>query len=350
MARFKSGLVVGKFSPLHRGHEALIRQAQESCAEVIIVSYSKPELTGCEADRRARWLADLFPTTRRLVVTDQYLREHARGDDEFSSVPDNDAPDVVHRDFCAFLCETHLATTVDAVFTSEDYGAGFADHLTRRFRAKRPHVAIVEHVSVDRHRVKTPVFGRLIRQDVHTYRSCLSPRVYASFVERICLLGGESSGKSTLTEALADRFDTTFAPEYGRELWVAKEGRLSYEDMLHIAVQQIEYENSAAQRSNRYLFCDTSPLTTYFYSLEMFGRADAALETLALKPYDLYVLCAPDFEFVQDGTRRDAEFRRRQHAWYLEQLDRGGRRYLLAEGSLRERVDRIAAYLTPGFS
>ena len=145
-----------------------------------------------------------------------------------------------------------------------------------------------------------------------------------------------------LTEALAERFDTAFVPEYGRELWMAKAGKLAYEDLLDIAHRQVEREQQAALRSNRYVFCDTSPLTTLFYSLDLFGRADAALETLALRPYDLHVLCAPDFEFVQDGTRRDAEFRQRQHAWYLEQLGRKGLRYLLVEGSVRARVDRVA--------
>jgi HTH-type transcriptional repressor of NAD biosynthesis genes len=238
-----------------------------------------------------------------------------------------------------------LEKTVDAVFTSEDYGVGFAEHLTRRFRAKRPHAAPVEHVSVDRRRVQSPVSGSLIRENVHQYRNWLSPRVYASFVQRICMVGGESSGKSTLAEALAQRFETAFVPEYGRELWVAKAGELAYEDMLDIAVRQIEREHSAARRSHRYLFCDTSPLTTYFYSLEMFGRADEVLATLAARPYDLYILCAPDFDFVQDGTRRDAEFRQRQHAWYLEQFTRRGVNYLLAEGPVLARVEQIAAHL-----
>src|SRR4051812_5145184 len=67
MKRFRCGLVVGKFSPLHRGHEYVIRRAMEDCEEVAIISYSKPEYPGCQAIRRERWLAALFPQTRRLV-------------------------------------------------------------------------------------------------------------------------------------------------------------------------------------------------------------------------------------------------------------------------------------------
>jgi len=58
---FRRGLVVGKFSPLHRGHEGLIRCAQDSCDELIIISYSNPEFAGCEASRREQWLAEIYP-------------------------------------------------------------------------------------------------------------------------------------------------------------------------------------------------------------------------------------------------------------------------------------------------
>jgi HTH-type transcriptional repressor of NAD biosynthesis genes len=343
--RFRRGLVVGKFSPLHRGHEALIRRAQDSCDELIIISYSKPEFAGCEASRREQWLAEIYPNARRLVVTDDFLHQHIRGNAEFTAMPSNDAPEATHRDFCAFLLEAFTGADVDAVFTSEDYGAGFANHLTERFRARYQRSAPVEHVSADRDRVRVPISGSQIRTDIHAHRSWLSPCVYAGFVQRICTLGGESSGKSVLARALAERFETAFVPEYGRELWIAKAGQLVYEDMLQIAARQIEQEQSAARVAARYLFCDTSPLTTLFYSLDMFGRADAALEGLTRRSYDLHVLCAPDFEFVQDGTRRDAEFRLRQHHWYLEQLEHLGARYLLAQGPLPARVDQIARRL-----
>ena len=46
-------------------------------------------------------------------------------------------------------------------------------------------------------------------------RDRLGSRVVAD-VKRVCLLGAESTGKSTLAEALASRFDTLWNPEYGR--------------------------------------------------------------------------------------------------------------------------------------
>lgn len=53
--RFANGLVVGKFAPLHLGHEWLIRQAQQQCEQLVLLSWAYPEFAGCEPERRANW-------------------------------------------------------------------------------------------------------------------------------------------------------------------------------------------------------------------------------------------------------------------------------------------------------
>jgi len=191
-----------------------------------------------------------------------------------------------------------------------------------------------------------PISGTRLREDLHGNRQWLSPEVYASFVRRICLLGGESSGKSTLAEALAGYFDTRHVGEYGRALWEAKKGRLIFEDMLRIAQLQVSLEEEAAGRANRYLFCDTSPLTTLFYSRHLFGRAEPELERLANRSYDVVVLCAPDFPFVQDGTRQPESFRARQHEWYLGELAAREIPFVLAEGAMKDRVLAVSRSLS----
>jgi HTH-type transcriptional regulator, transcriptional repressor of NAD biosynthesis genes len=341
-ARFRRGLVVGKFAPLHRGHEVVIRRALAACDEVIVLSYSKPEVAGCAPAARAGWLEALFPATRRLVLTDEGLRTWAAGPRE---VPGNDAPDEDHRRFVARICHEHLQCFVDAVFTSEDYGEGFARALTRFFQQRDAAAPLVAHVLVDRDRRQVPVSGSLIRADVHRHKAWLSREVYASFVERVCLLGGESSGKSTLAAELARACGSICVPEYGRTLWEEKRGALALADMRRIAERQAAMEAEAAPSANRWLFCDTSPLTTLFYSHDLFGRAEPGLEALARRPYAFTILCAPDFPFVQDGTRRESSFRERQHAWYLRELARAGTRFSVVGGSIAARVAQALAVL-----
>ncbi|MEO7300376.1 MAG: AAA family ATPase [Verrucomicrobiota bacterium] len=343
---FKRGLVVGKFSPLHRGHELIINRAIEDCDEVVLLCYSKPELPGCDSSRRERWLSALFPSIRHLVVTDELLGRLVKVGEGPRDVPHNDAAELTHRRFCGFLCSHVLGVTVDAVFTSEDYGDGFAAELTNYFQKQDAALPAVKHILVDKDRTKLPISGTLLRQDIHAHSDWLAPEVYASFVQRVCLLGGESTGKSTLAEALAREFSTVHAAEYGRDLWEAKSGALTFADMLHIAEIQIQREDEAALKAKRFIFCDTSPLTTLFYSQHFFGKAETALEELANRSYDFIFLCAPDFPFVQDGTRKPEDFRLLQHEWYLHESNLRKISFHLVTGSNENRIRQIREHLS----
>jgi HTH-type transcriptional repressor of NAD biosynthesis genes len=345
--KYKCGLVVGKFAPLHLGHQLLIKRALSSCEQVIVISYSKPEFAGCDCASREAWLAQLFPQVTRLVIDDQRLAAlcAAKQLSPIPCIPPNTATDQVQREFVAWLCWSLLGITVDAVFTSEDYGDGFARVLGEYFsqRSAAPHR--VAHVSVDRQRQTIPISGTAIRLNPHAHRQYICGAVYAKWVQRVCILGAESSGKSTLAQALAARLDTVWAAEYGRELWEQQQGQLRYADMLHIAQTQVQREQQLCMVAQRLLICDTSPLTTLFYSHALFACADPQLEVLAGRDYDYVFLCVPDFAFVQDGTRQDEGFSARQHQWYLGQLAARGVTYSLLTGPLESRLNTVIAAL-----
>ena len=342
MNLFKRGLVVGKFCPLHQGHQLLLDRARDACEELLVVSYTKPEFPGLGPARREEWLRALYPQAAIVVLDDDRLAAlcAARGIAP-RILPHNDLDDGdTHRHFMGWLCWTVLNLPVDAVFSSEDYGPGFADVLGKFYARSK-----VAHVSVDQARTLVPVSGTAVRGDPHAHSAFLSPPVHANFVTRICVLGGESSGKTTLTAALAAHFETHWVAEYGRELWENQDGVLAYDDLLKIGREQLEREAQAALQARRWLFCDTSPMTTYFYCVEMFGKAEPELARLAEHRYDMVLLCAPDFPFIQDGTRRDEDFRARQHAWYQVELARRGIAYVEVAGSVRQRIEQVAGLL-----
>jgi HTH-type transcriptional repressor of NAD biosynthesis genes len=338
--RFGTGLVVGKFCPLHRGHQHVIDTAIAACARVVVVSYTKPEFPRCGPVVRERWLRQLHPMVVPVVFDDASLRERCRALGIGSRIaPENAAPEAAHSEFIAWLLREVVGTGIDAVFGSEDYGEAFAASLAARFGH------VVQSVCVDSARVVVPVSGTQVRADPFAHRTLLDPRVYADLVARVAILGGESSGKTTLAQALAKRLDTVWAPEYGRELWVQRAGQLHPGDFLGIARSQVVREQQLAVDARGVLLCDTTPLTTLFYAQDAGGVVDAALEALAAREYDHVVVCAPDFDFVQDGTRRGAEFRARQHAWYLRTLADRGVAFTLVAGRLEARVDAMAGLL-----
>jgi HTH-type transcriptional regulator, transcriptional repressor of NAD biosynthesis genes len=267
-------------------------------------------------------------------------------------LPHDDEPEVRHRQFVGWLCTEHLHRFPDAVFASEPYGSGFASELQAWMRDHHDANHGVSSVVVDADRSIVPISGTTLR----TYNarqlldsSFLDPIVAAHYVKRVVLLGGESSGKSTLTAALSTLRKTVGVLEYGRELWDQRGGDLEYDDLLHIAHTQIAREQRAmtaphAQRAG-VIVCDTSPLTTLLYCLDMFGRAEPELYELANRPYDLVALCAPDFAHVQDGTRREASFRDQQHAWYVEELTNRNVPFVVVGGSVDARVDALSAQI-----
>ena len=161
----------------------------------------------------------------------------------------------------------------------------------------------------------------------------------------MALLGGESSGKTTLAIALADALHTVWVPEYRRQLWEELRQTLSVTQLVLVAQQQVALEDRAAPRARGWLVCDTTPLTTLQYCLHDHGRAPPELHALARRAYDLQVLCLPDFGFVQDGCRRDDAFRHQQHDWAVQQLAAQGVQPLVVHGAVQQRVQQVISAL-----
>ena len=163
----------------------------------------------------------------------------------------------------------------------------------------------------------------------------------ATRVRRLALLGGESSGKTTLAAALAQALGTVFVPEYGRQLWEELRETLSPEQLLHVAQTQVAWEDDYTSRAKGWLICDTTALTTLQYCLHDHGQAPEALHALARRHYDGVFICEPDFAFVQDGCRRDDEFRAQQHAWTLAQLTAMAVQPVMLSGPVAQRVATV---------
>jgi HTH-type transcriptional regulator, transcriptional repressor of NAD biosynthesis genes len=166
---------------------------------------------------------------------------------------------------------------------------------------------------------------------------------------KVCLVGAESTGKTTLAAALADHYATVWMPEYGRELFEQNKGKLEFDDLYEIAKEHLRRENELAAQARRFLFCDTNALATEFWSEFYFGRCDPRLIQLAQeveKDY-VYVLCGDDISWFQDGWRETGggEFWREHQRVIRGDLERRGLPYVEAIGTLDERVKRVADWL-----
>jgi len=186
---------------------------------------------------------------------------------------------------------------LDAVFTSEDYGDDFARYLG------------VKHILVDKERKNVPVSGTLVRSNPFKYWNFIPEPMKPHFVKRIVIMGPESCGKSTLTQNLANHYQTNFVIEYGRLVY-ENNGGVTIDDFIPISKGRQDLEDWMIKSSNKVLFCDTEDITTYlfskmFYPDEYYKVEEYFKDILEKKPkYDLYILLSPDCDAVQDGTRQ----------------------------------------------
>jgi NadR type nicotinamide-nucleotide adenylyltransferase len=168
---------------------------------------------------------------------------------------------------------------------------------------------------------------------------------------RIALLGAESTGKSTLADALARRYATLWLPEYLRE-FVEVHARVPREDdQVGIARTQRERERALAAdaRVRDFLFVDTTPLMTAVYSRIYWGRVPPDLLDLeAAHDYAFTLVAAPDLPWVPDGLQRESEeVRQRVHAQLVAVLAARGIPFTLLTGELEERVRQVEALIGP---
>ena len=162
-------------------------------------------------------------------------------------------------------------------------------------------------------------------------------------IKRVAILGAESSGKSTLAEALATHYQSVFVPEYLREFVHIKQRFPTEIEQIHIAKTQLLREDEALTHAKNYLFCDTTPIMTALYSAHYFQAVNQELEELVVAHnYQFTLVAAPDFPWVADGLQRDsAQVRQKIHEELVNTLDEREIPFLLLEGSLIKRIEQV---------
>ena len=163
--------------------------------------------------------------------------------------------------------------------------------------------------------------------------------------KRVCLLGAESTGKTTLAAALADRYDTQWNPEYGRPYTqLGRPPAAPWEswEFTHIARIHCWYEDFLAESANRVLFSDTDAFTTAVFHQVYLGEPATGFPELVARTYHLFVVCGLDVPWRHDGIREFEERRRWMHEQYLARARTSGSPWLLVEGPLTERLREAA--------
>lgn len=324
MSRHRHAVVLGKFYPLHAGHQGLIRAAQRAADRVTVeVVGSRTETIPVEL--RAAWVAEEHPGVRVVHAYDEH--------------------EIDYTSASAWRHHTALVAALvrpedgppDLVVSSDAYGQELAARLGATW------------LCVDPTRTSVPVSGTAVRADVAGHWWALPGPVREHLCRRVVVVGAESTGTTTLAADLAAHYGVPWVAEFGREWTGLREGGIhapwhSAEFDL-IAGAQAHAEDRAARHTPwPLLVCDTDVSATAIWHERYLGRPSVTVTALAAQrvPH-LYLLTGDEIPFVDDGLRDGEAWRGWMTQRFRQRLAEIGVPWVELAGS---RARRLAAAVT----
>lgn len=137
-----------------------------------------------------------------------------------------------------------------------------------------------------------------------------------SMLKKIVVIGPESTGKSSLCEALSLHYKTVWCKEYARQYLTEHGTEYSYENLLEVAKGQLANEDKAIDEASRLyergvadkLIIDTDMYVMKVWCEYVFNNCHPfILEKINERKYDLYLLCDIDLPWKKDEMREYPE-------------------------------------------
>lgn len=303
----KSGVVIGKFMPLHTGHIHMIEFAKNFVDDLTVL-----------VDNLPNGLDTMTLEDRTAIVKKTFPHVNVKAIDVPTYQEPSESPDF--WDFWRDCIVRNVGKKPDYIIGSMDYIKPLAD------------VIGCEFIMNDKARSHVPISATIIRNAIKHYLNGAHedffkikdfiPTVTNDYLTRdIYIVGGESTGKSTLARNLADQLQTIYVNEYAID-YIGEHGReLNEADLLNIARGQLALQKTLRRESNLFCIHDTDLITSKIWHKKFFEKDNSFFEDLISKQKDgFYILLKPTLKWVSEEYRYyEADVDRN---WFHEEFKR----------------------------
>lgn len=313
-----TAVVIGKFMPLHEGHVYLIEFAKNFVDELTVLVDNLPEHI------------DTMTLNERVnIVTTRFPDVIVKGIDEVTFQEPEESP---------VFWEAWRDYIVRNVGYKPDYIIGSMDYIK-----KLAEVIGCEFIMVDKERTIYPISATIIRNSINQYldgnqKDFLNVKKFVPDVTNdyltkdIFIVGGESTGKSTLAKKLADVYQTINIPEYAIDYIAEKGTDIKRNDMYNIVRGQLALQNTVRKESNIFCFHDTDAISSKIWYRKFFGNDGIEFfDTLIDKQKDgFYILLSPSIPWVDETYRyfEDDKDRKWFHEEFKKELTLYGKKFI----------------------
>ena len=157
----------------------------------------------------------------------------------------------------------------------------------------------------------------------------------------LVVTGPESSGKTSLARLLSKELELPILEEYSREYLSNHGPEYDFDDVIKMAREQLNRERQTLENYSSQCILDTDMMVYSIWIKEKYNTQVSfiryAIENSSNK---LYLLCAPDLDWEDDGLRENPNLvdRKRLFDTYKAIIEKYGYQYHIIRGKGDERL------------